>query len=78
MYNEHLKVMISDLEAEVEMRIAIQVSETQLRVAAEKRVKELEQKLAEAWQTIEDVATGAGITCVRCNKKMPCMCGHEA
>ena len=74
MYNEHLHAMIAELEAEVEMRIAIQASEVQLRVATEKRVAELEQKLADAWQTIEDVATGAGITCLRCNKTLPCTC----
>lgn len=28
----------------------------------------------EVWQTVEDVATGAGLTCPTCNKTKPCLC----
>lgn len=28
------------------------------------------------WQTIEDVATGARLTCAKCNKTQPCLCQH--
>lgn len=31
----------------------------------------------EANDTIEDVCTGARLTCPTCNKPMPCMCEHK-
>jgi hypothetical protein len=29
------------------------------------------------WSTIEEVATGVGLTCTTCNKKMPCLCDKK-
>lgn len=49
--------------------------------ALEAKVASLEQQnrhllcaIASANETIEDVCTGAGLTCPNCNKKRPCLC----
>lgn len=36
-----------------------------------------EQVRADLMETVEDVATGARLTCAQCNETMPCMCGHK-
>lgn len=40
-------------------------------------VPAIELERAESSQVIEDVATGARLTCAKCDKAMPCMCEHE-
>jgi NOL1/NOP2/fmu family ribosome biogenesis protein len=75
--SEKLYARISNLESDAQRLRVMHGVETALRLSAEARVVELEQKLADAWQTIEDVATGAGITCVKCNRTLPCTCGQE-
>jgi len=37
----------------------------------------VELEHVQSQQVIEDVATGARLTCAKCDKIMPCMCEHE-
>lgn len=39
-----------------------------------KELAEANQRADDNWETVEDLATGAGITCVKCGKPRPCTC----
>lgn len=45
---------------------------------SERLKAELRREIAEAAQTIEDIATGARLTCPKCDRTMPCMCEHKS